>query len=219
MRNLSGRLMGVSLSVFSIGACQTARMPAPVIDTAEPPILEIIVTETEDVGYSSEGVQVQALTEDELLAEPEGMLVEEIERELTSPKSEDWEMGDESTDTNEAETKHVSQSPAVVALLNSAKNQSKVGDHDRAVATLERAVKIEPKNALIWHRLAKIYFRQKMYREAINFATRSNALAGVNRLLIGDNWLVIADACAALGDQLGAKSAKTRAMKFLKLDS
>ena len=219
MKNLSVRLAGVSLSVLSIGACQTTRMPAPVIDTAEAPILEIIVTQTEDVGYSSEGVQVQALTEDELLAEPEGILVKELRQEVTSAKSEDWEMGDESADTNEADKEHVSESPAVVALLNSAKNQSNDGDHDRAAATLERAVKIEPKNALIWHHLAKVYFRQKMYREAINFATRSNALAGVNRFLIGDNWLVIGDARAALGDQLGAKSAKARAMKFLKLDS
>jgi hypothetical protein len=69
-----------------------------------------------------------------------------------------------------------SSSPAVVALLSGAERKRAGGEFDAAVAALERALRIEPRNALLWHRLALIRFEQKRYTQAMDLAARSNSL-------------------------------------------
>lgn len=74
-------------------------------------------------------------------------------------------------------------SPAVVALLSGAERQRAGGELDAAVATLERALRIEPRNALLWHRLALIRFEQRRYALAADLAARSNSLPHANSSL------------------------------------
>ena len=45
--------------------------------------------------------------------------------------------------------------PAIMELLNDANRRSAEGRHDGAAAALERALQIEPKDAALWHRLAR----------------------------------------------------------------
>ena len=44
----------------------------------------------------------------------------------------------------------ITSSPAVVALLRQAENQANSGDLGAAAASLERAIRIEPRNPLLW---------------------------------------------------------------------
>ena len=46
--------------------------------------------------------------------------------------------------------------PMVVALLDEAEAKMQSGDHATAAVTLERALRLEPKNAKLWHRLATV---------------------------------------------------------------
>lgn len=70
-----------------------------------------------------------------------------------------------------------STSRTVLALLNQASKQQQSGSPERAAATLERALRIEPKNARLWHRLAQIRFQQGQYSLAESLAAKSSTLA------------------------------------------
>ena len=70
-----------------------------------------------------------------------------------------------------------STSRTVLALLDQATKQEQMGSPEKAAATLERALRIEPKNARLWHRLAVIRFEQGQYSLAESLAAKSSTLA------------------------------------------
>lgn len=101
--------------------------------------------------------------------------------------------------------------PAVVALVSSAQQQEGTGQLSQAAASLERALRISPRDPLIWHRLAKIRLKQHRPQQAIQLANRSNSLAGKGHSLRDKNWLLIANAYEELGDQRSADAAREKA--------
>ncbi len=102
-------------------------------------------------------------------------------------------------------------SPAVRKLLRQAAVQRRAGDHAAAQASIERALRIEPRNPRLWNRLAHLYAEQGQYARVESFAAKSNALAGGDPVLQADNWQLIATARAALGDRQGAEQARRQA--------
>jgi outer membrane biosynthesis protein TonB len=100
---------------------------------------------------------------------------------------------------------------AVVALLDSAKQYVARSDWDKAAAALERAVRLEPKNAGIWHDLAQIRLQQRQYKQAEDLAAKSNSLAGSDRQVKSRNWKVISVSRRARGDDSGAEAAEAQA--------
>lgn len=100
---------------------------------------------------------------------------------------------------------------AVVALLDSAAAHLGAQDLDKAAADLERAVRIEPNNAAIWHDLGQIRLHQSRYQDAQAMASKSNGLATGNRALQARNWRLIAVARRSLGDAVGAAAADAQA--------
>ena len=103
---------------------------------------------------------------------------------------------------------------AVAALLESADKHVKSNQLDKAGAALERALRIEPRNAGIWHDLAQIRLHQGQYQQAESLASKSNNLASDNRGLQSRNWKVIASARKAAGNTAGAEEAEARASQF-----
>jgi len=103
------------------------------------------------------------------------------------------------------------QGAAVVALLDNADAQAQAGELGAAAATLERALRIEPRNAYLWSRLAALRLRQGRYGMAADLAAKSNSLAASNRALKRDNWRLIARARRAAGDADGARAAQQQA--------
>ena len=106
-----------------------------------------------------------------------------------------------------------SQSPAaaappVVALLDSAAAKERAGHLEQAAATLERALRLEPRNAMLWHRLARLRLKQGQWQNAVELAAKSNSLAGSDSKLQSWNWAVIAEAKERLGDKQGAAAAR-----------
>lgn len=104
--------------------------------------------------------------------------------------------------------------PAVIALLDQARTQAGKGQGEEAAATLERALRIEPQNAWVWHRLAVLRLQQGRWDQAMDLATKSMTLAGTDARLLGGNWEVIARAREGKGDHAGARRAHERAQSY-----
>ena len=98
-------------------------------------------------------------------------------------------------------------SPAVVALLDDADQYVVSGKKQEAVASIERALRIEPKNPVLWNRLGQLRLQNGEWEQAIAMAKKSNVLATGNRSLQADNWMIIAKARDAQGDKQGAVEA------------
>ena len=103
---------------------------------------------------------------------------------------------------------------AVTALLDSADKYVKSNQLDKAGASLERALRIEPRNAGIWHDLAQIRLHQGQYQQAESLASKSNSLAGSNRALQSRNWKLIASARKATGNAPGADEAEAQSAQL-----
>jgi predicted Zn-dependent protease len=105
----------------------------------------------------------------------------------------------------------VSENPAVLDLVESARTDSAQGKFPAAVATLERALRIESRNASLWHELASVRLQEGNPEQAESLAQRSNAWAGTARALRAANWRLIAEARSARGDTHGAEQALKKA--------
>lgn len=105
-------------------------------------------------------------------------------------------------------------SSAVVALLETASEQAAAGHDEQAAANLERALRIEPKNPWLWHRLGVLRLQQGNYQAAVDLAQKSNSLAGSNRRLMAGNWELLARAYTALGRDAEAEQARRKAQNL-----
>jgi hypothetical protein len=101
--------------------------------------------------------------------------------------------------------------PAVDALAGRAEQQRQTGDYAGAAATLERALRIQPQEAYLWNRLARVRLEQGLGSQAGNLAARSNALAGSQAKLKQNNWDIIATTRRQSGDIQGALEAERMA--------
>jgi tetratricopeptide (TPR) repeat protein len=104
--------------------------------------------------------------------------------------------------------------PVVVSLLQQADQFAQAGKLDRAAASVERGLRIAPKDAALWQRLASIKLQQGDYRQAESMARKSIALARGHRGMIADNWKIIAQAREQRGDQQGAILAREKSLQF-----
>lgn len=113
-------------------------------------------------------------------------------------------------DSTEPRAPVTKQPPAVLALLDRAEHQANAGDLGSAAATLERAIRIDSRNPVLWHHLASVRFAEGEFVQAENLAAKSNSLALGNHALQIRNWLLIADARRSRGDSAGASAAEQR---------
>jgi cytochrome c-type biogenesis protein CcmH/NrfG len=100
---------------------------------------------------------------------------------------------------------------AIAGLMESARADAAAGKLATAAASLERALRIEPRNPRLWHELARVRARQGQHAQAENVAVRSNSFAGDDRALRAENWKLIAETRNARGDKEGARQALEQA--------
>jgi len=103
---------------------------------------------------------------------------------------------------------------AVIALLDRAQFDSMSGQREAAGASLERALRIEPRNPWLWLELAQVRLDQGQYAQAITLARKSNSFAGRQPRVQAGNWQVIGQARAAQGNSVGAEHAFRLAAEF-----
>ena len=106
------------------------------------------------------------------------------------------------------------QPPAVLALLETAEQQANDGDLGSSAASLERAIRINPGDAVLWHHLATVRLAQGEAVQAEQLAVKSNSLAPGNSTQQARNWKLIAEARRQRGDTKGATAAKQRAREL-----
>ncbi|MBU0620749.1 MAG: tetratricopeptide repeat protein [Gammaproteobacteria bacterium] len=104
---------------------------------------------------------------------------------------------------------------AVVALLDRAQLDSAAGKREAAGASLERALRIEPRNAWLWNELARLRLAQGQYAQAVSLAKKSISFAGGEPQLLAANWRVIGKARVGQGDSAGAEQAFRQADELL----
>lgn len=101
---------------------------------------------------------------------------------------------------------------AVSVLMRRADEQRQAGDLDGATVSLERALRIEPGDAMLWHRLAEVRQAERRHALVLQLAAKSNALAAPDdHELRSRNWRLIAAARRSLGDSRGAREAERNA--------
>jgi len=103
---------------------------------------------------------------------------------------------------------------AVTSLVSSAENSIKHGDYKSASAAIERALRHDPKNADLWHRLAQVRLRQSEYAQVESLSLKSNALSNGNKPLMARNWSLISKARRLRGDGVGADEAEVNAYQL-----
>lgn len=108
----------------------------------------------------------------------------------------------------------VSENRAVIALLDRARLDQGAGQREAAGASLERALRIEPRNPWLWHELAQLRLAQGQYAQAISIAHKSISFAARDRRLQALNWRVIGNARVAQGNAAGAEEAFSKAAEF-----
>lgn len=108
----------------------------------------------------------------------------------------------------------VSGNPAIIALLDRARHDAAAGQREAAGGSLERALRIEPRNAWLWHELAQLRLAQGQYAQAIAMARKSTSFAGGDRRLQAMNWRVIGNARVAQGLSPEAGQAFDRATEL-----
>jgi len=88
---------------------------------------------------------------------------------------------------------------AATSLLARADTHVQVGEWEQAAALLERALRIEPRNPWLWHRLASIRFNQGRFAQAVSLARKSDSLAQGDAVLNEKNRRLIEAARQAAG--------------------
>jgi tetratricopeptide (TPR) repeat protein len=96
---------------------------------------------------------------------------------------------------------------AIAGLMDSARADTSAGNLAGAAASLERALRIEPRNPRLWQELARVRLKQGQFAQAESVAARSNSWAGDDKALRAENWRLVAESRRARGDVEGAQAA------------
>lgn len=105
-------------------------------------------------------------------------------------------------------------SPAVIALISQADHNSSKGDLSSAVVDMERALRIDSRNATITYKLAQLRLKQAKPQQAEELAGKAALLAAGDLELKRKSWLLIAEARKLQQNFNGAKEAKIKAESF-----
>ncbi len=99
----------------------------------------------------------------------------------------------------------------VLALARQAQQSRAAGQHEAALGQWQRALRIEPRNAFLWHEIASTHLSLQHASQAESSAQKSTSLARGNLWLEAENWRLIASARRLLLDTTGAEAAMARA--------
>lgn len=101
-----------------------------------------------------------------------------------------------------------------VALLRQSERSADGGDLAGAIAYVERAIRLNSRDAELWLRLAGLQLRAGEPATAEQLAQKAIALAGDRDDHRRRGWLLVADAREAQGDEAGARSIRERWRTF-----
>lgn len=217
------------ITLFQIGCSEryVYQAPAPVFRSKTPTASETIEKTVKTYKYPEESA-TQNLPKLETIKPMESLpAIEPIpspieNTEITVPTSSD--PSETSTNTPVAALPPVapalppistaSFSPATLALATEADQNIQSGQYDAAAVKLERALRIDPRNAALTYKLAAIRLKQEQPRLAEDLAKKAALLAGTDRDIKKRSWLLIAESKRLQKDLEGAAIAEQKAAQF-----
>ena len=99
---------------------------------------------------------------------------------------------------------------ATATLLASASDALEQHDHHTAIAYLQRAIRIEPRDAELWVQLSAAHLLDGNLTAAHQHVRKAIALAGRDERLVRRAWLALADIRAAEGNTAEADAIRRR---------
>lgn len=81
-------------------------------------------------------------------------------------------------------TSYSARTGAAGSLFEQSRQLMARGNYRQAELTLERALRIEPRNGYYWYAMADLKYRQNQNSKAVQFCLKSKSLAGGDRNLI-----------------------------------
>jgi tetratricopeptide (TPR) repeat protein len=105
---------------------------------------------------------------------------------------------------------------AVSSLEKESEELLAQGRTDKAFATAERAIRIDPTNAKLWNLLARIQLGRGNYSQAEQLSRKSNLLAKNDKRLQAENWRIIEKALREKGRPGEAEKALQKALELEK---
>jgi len=108
----------------------------------------------------------------------------------------------------------IKMTPTITSLLERALSQYEAKELEAAGATVERALRISPRDPTLWYFLSRIRYVQKNMEQAVQLALRSNSMAKKNAHLMVLNWRTVAAAREEQGDEKGVKKALSKAQFY-----
>lgn len=105
-------------------------------------------------------------------------------------------------------------SPASQALVTQAQAQRKRGDLPGATVALERALRIEPSNPLLWIEMGRLRMDQRNYSQAEAMGRKALGLAVGDSRTQSTAWQLIADSLKARGKNPEAQGALQRSKEL-----
>ena len=102
-------------------------------------------------------------------------------------------------------------SPASKALVAQAQAQRNKGDLPGATVTLERALRIEPNNPLLWIEMGRLRMDQRNYSQAEGMGRKALSMSVGDDRTQSQAWQLIGDSLRARGKNTEAQDAFDRA--------
>jgi hypothetical protein len=102
-------------------------------------------------------------------------------------------------------------SSASRALVNQAQAQRRNGDLPGATVSLERALRIEPNNPLLWIEMGRLRMDQRNFPQAENMGRKALSMSVGDDTTQSAAWTLIADSLRARGRNPQAEEAMERA--------
>jgi len=105
-------------------------------------------------------------------------------------------------------------SPASSALVTLSQNQRKKGDLPGAAGSLDRALRIEPGNPLLWIEMGRLRMDQRNYAQAESMGRKALSMAPGDNRTQSSAWQLIADSLRARGKNPEAQGALDRSKEL-----
>jgi tetratricopeptide (TPR) repeat protein len=105
-------------------------------------------------------------------------------------------------------------SPASRALVNQAQAQRLKGDLPGATVSLERALRIEPNNPLLWIEMGKLRMDQRNYPQAENMGRKALSMSVGDDRTQSAAWQLVGESLKARGKNPEAQAAFDRSSRL-----
>ena len=109
---------------------------------------------------------------------------------------------------------HSKYSLPVKSLMKTVDAQITRQEYVSAIATIERAMRIEARNPSLWQKMASVRLQQGLFDQAESLAMKTSGFAMGNNEILARNWYIIYQARKGKGDSKGAEIALKESRKL-----